>query len=81
MEYDLLQKVIVRNAAVTQALTSNLNAVRSNLLGIASKVAPRIALLTDAKEIERLVAKELEQVLADMAEPKTLIEGVLHYEE
>ena len=47
------------------------------MLGIASKVAPRVALQSNAQDIEREIVRELEQALADIAEPRTLIEGCM----
>jgi hypothetical protein len=74
-QFELLKKRVVRIDHVHAALTANFNGVRSNVLAIASKVAPRVAMLTDAKAIERAISNELQLVLADMAEPRTLIEG------
>jgi hypothetical protein len=72
-EYDLLQRTVVRLDAVEAALSANFNGVKTNVLGIASKVAPRITLLSDAKLIERAIAKELNEVLEDLADAKTLV--------
>ena len=56
-QYDLLKKRVVRVDAIQAALTANFNGIRTNVLSVASKVAPRVALLTDAKAIERLCRK------------------------
>jgi hypothetical protein len=77
-QFDLLKKRVVRVDKVIAALTQNSNSIRTNALAIAAKTAPRVALLTDAKEIERVISKELESVLADLAEPRKLIEGALN---
>jgi hypothetical protein len=74
-QYDLMKRKVVRIDNVHNALTKNLNGVRSNLLAIASKTAPRCALLSDAAEIQKVISNELEMVLADVAEPKILIDG------
>ena len=80
-QFDFLKKRVVRIEQVQAAVTANMNGIRTNVLGIASKVAPRVALLTDAKAIEKVISKELESVLADMAEPKTLVNGCMNDED
>jgi hypothetical protein len=76
-QYQLVKHKVVHVDRVHAALTKNFNAVRSNVLAIASKVAPRAAMMTDAKEIQKVIASEVEMVLADMAGAKELVKGCL----
>ena len=80
-QYDELKKRVVHVDKVKAALTANLNGIKTNVLAIASKVAPRVAMLVGSKEIQKVISKELELVLADMAEPKTLVNGCMNDED
>ena len=72
-EYALLRKAFVRTEPVFDALTANLVGVKSKILGAATKVAPRIAFLTDVKEIEKIISIEIEEILEDLTNPKLLV--------
>ena len=72
-EYSMLQKASVRTEAAIAAMAANLLGVKSRLLGIPTKAAPRVAFLNDAKEIEKIISIEIEEILADLANPKLLV--------
>jgi len=67
----------VHTEPVLGAMAANLLGIKSKLLGVAHKVAPRVAFLTDAEAIDNIISIEVEQVLEDLADPKRLVEGCI----
>ena len=72
-QYDLLNGKVVRVERIELALSTNFVTIKTNVLGIASKIAPRVAFLKDARSIEATISKELEEVIDSLIEPSRLV--------
>lgn len=66
LEYDRESGAVVEVEVVAQQVAEQFAVVRSRLLAIPSRVAPRIAVLTDAEEVRALIDEEVALALQEL---------------
>lgn len=67
LEYDLKSGEVVRVADVMQIVASQYAVVRSRLLSLPAKTAPRAAILAAATEVQALLQAEINEALTALA--------------
>jgi hypothetical protein len=67
LEYDQKSGAVVAVDDVAQAVAGEYAVVRNRLLSIPAEVAPRVAILKSAEEVQVFLAKEVAKVLDELA--------------
>jgi hypothetical protein len=66
LEYDRESGAVVAVEDVAMAVASEYAIVRTNILGIPAKLAPRLAILRSAEEVKALLEAEITRTLEDL---------------
>lgn len=67
LEYDEAAGRVIQIDVVARQVATEYAAVRSRIMAVPSKVAPRAAMITDAEELRALIEAEIVEVLAELS--------------